>query len=384
MDHCLNLAELSDTAYFQALYRKAEQQHQPTSASIELTERCNLNCIHCYLGDQQQLRNNRLKELDTQQWYDLLDQIAAVGCLDLLITGGDPLLRKDFAEIYTYAKYRGFLITIFTNGTLLTDQILELFQQLPPFSIEISLYGATEKTYEQVTQQQGSYQRCLAAIERLHKASIHLVLKSVALKTNYAEIGQIKAIADRYDCKFRLDAEIQAGFNGDKTPLSVRLNPKEAALIEFADPKRATDWWDYYERSKDLSLAHPDRLYQCRAGFKGFHINPYGQLQSCLVVRQLSFDLTQGNLKEGLSWIQQALIAKKPPIDYACHQCENRLFCNSCPAFSYLETGNDATNASFQCQLTQERSRIVHQTKSHKHETTNKETALPKAVTEKD
>jgi MoaA/NifB/PqqE/SkfB family radical SAM enzyme len=118
---------------------------------MELTFRCNLQCAHCYcnlpLNDQDAIN----KELSTEKVCDILDQIADAGCLWLLLTGGEPLVRRDFLEIYTYAKKKGFMISLFTNGTLLTEKMADYLAEYPPFILEITLYGVTKETYESIT-----------------------------------------------------------------------------------------------------------------------------------------------------------------------------------------------------------------------------------------
>ena len=123
----------------------------PISGSIELTQRCNNQCIHCYnnlsIGDQ----NARGEELTLGEYRRILDEIAAAGCLWLLLTGGEIFIRKDFLDIYTYARQKGFLITLFTNGTLIDHEVADQLAQLPPFSIEITIYGHSKQTYESIT-----------------------------------------------------------------------------------------------------------------------------------------------------------------------------------------------------------------------------------------
>src|SRR4030042_1207561 len=87
----------------------------PLDVSLELTYRCNNRCVHCYCN----LPSNNTKaleeELTTEEIKKILNELSSMGSLWLLITGGEPILRNDFAEIYLYAKKKGFLITLFTN-----------------------------------------------------------------------------------------------------------------------------------------------------------------------------------------------------------------------------------------------------------------------------
>lgn len=136
----------------------------PLNVSIEMTRRCPLECLHCYnnlaMGDQEAHR----RELSKEEHFRLLDHLVELGCFWLLYTGGEILARKDFLEIYTYAKQRGFLITLFTNGNLVTEKIADYLREWPLFAIEITLYGRTKETYEALTGIPGSYQRCLRGV----------------------------------------------------------------------------------------------------------------------------------------------------------------------------------------------------------------------------
>ena len=107
------------------LHEKVADQRIPIAGSLEITERWNLRCAHCYInlpaGDQVA----RKDELTTAEIQNILDQIVDQGCLWLLLTGGEPFLRPDFLDTYSYAKQKGLLLTLFTNGTTLTPRIAD-------------------------------------------------------------------------------------------------------------------------------------------------------------------------------------------------------------------------------------------------------------------
>ena len=156
------------------LHQKVVGKRIPLVGSLEVTERCNLSCVHCYInlpaGDQ----GARKRELNAVEIYDILDQIVEEGCLWLLLTGGEPFVRPDFLEIYTYAKKKGLLITLFTNGTTITPRIADHLAEWRPFAIEITLYGHSQETYERVTGVQDSYERCRRGIELLQERELPL------------------------------------------------------------------------------------------------------------------------------------------------------------------------------------------------------------------
>ena len=128
------------------LHQKMQDQRFPLQATIEVTHRCPMNCVHCYnnlpIGNQDAQR----EELTLEEHCRILDEIVKAGCLWLLYTGGEIFARKDFPKIYTHGKRKGLLITLFTNGILITPEIADYLKEWPPFSIEVTLYGYTQKT----------------------------------------------------------------------------------------------------------------------------------------------------------------------------------------------------------------------------------------------
>ena len=336
---CAQTTLLSNKEYLLNLNKKVALQRIPFSGSIDLTNRCNLRCIHCYLGDKEDSPGPLRQELPAGKFISIIDEITEAGCLNLLFTGGEPLSRRDFSEIYTHAKKKGLLVTLFTNGTLITENIIELFEELPPHNVEISLYGATAATYEKITGVSGSFRRCLDGIERLRDANINLKLKTMLMRPNSHEFNDIRNMAKKYDLKFRSDAALFPCFNGSREPLELRIPPQEAIEKEFSDKERLKDWVEYYERMKGAPVS--DRLYTCGAGITCFHIDPYGILKPCLMVKGYNFDLTKGGFSAGWHDIIVKIREKKTSARFACAQCKKKALCDYCPAFFELENGRE-------------------------------------------
>ena len=344
---------LSNTEFLARLNARAAQRRIPLSGSIDLTHRCNLRCMHCYLGSKGARCKRRREELGTPQWLAVIEDIVDAGCLCLLITGGEPLLRKDFAEIYSHAKEKGLLVTVFTNGTLITDDLLDLFEDLPPRGIEVTLYGATAETYERITRVRGSHERCLEGIERLRDRGIKLTLKTVLMTLNSHEFGQMENMAHDYGTRFRFDAAVFPCFDGDKKPTLFRVDPAEAVEKEFSDDRRARQWKDYFRKLEGLSVK--DTLYTCGAGVTSFHIGPYGNLQPCLMVHDPQYNVAAGNFHEGWKETISGITERKVGPGHTCHQCDKRLLCGYCPAFFKLENGAEEVFSEYLCALGQHR-----------------------------
>jgi radical SAM protein with 4Fe4S-binding SPASM domain len=346
--------EVGYQQYFTEIAAKVGTGRVPLNAIIELTERCNLRCQHCYIHDPAQDHLVRSKELTTEQWFRILDELAEAGCLWMTWTGGEILLRTDFADLYRYAKCKGFLLVLFTNGTLLTPKLVALFQEWYPHYLEITLYGMTAKTYERVTGVRGSYEMCIRGIEALSNAGIPLRLKTVGMTLNKHELPAMYDYAASLDVGFRHDSVLRPTFHGQDIR-DLRLSPEEVVDLETLRPeaedalgKTLRDALDGVEGSP---MYDPERLYNCGAGFRFFHIDPYGQLTICHMVRSPGYDLTVGTFREGwedfLGRMRSAAVSKNIP----CHHCRVRALCVRCPAFANLENKDPETVVEYACEI---------------------------------
>jgi len=341
------MRELNYESFAETLEEKQACQ-RPLSGQLELTYRCNLHCIHCYC----QGSANPGNELTTKAWKEILDELHGEGCLWITLTGGEPLLRDDFMEIYRYARRRGFLISLFTNGTLFTDEVLDGLRTSPPFSIEISVYGTTEETHESVTRVQGSFRKTMETIHRLQSEKMPLILKTVGLKQNRPEILALKSMTERLlgKNKFKFDSFITARLNGDKTPCRCRLSPEDILNIENSDPEMTAETQAADRNAADL-LRSPEHLYQCDAWWHQFFITPQGNLQFCHLSRKYSSDLKEKRFHEGFYVEFPRLIHEEFQRTTPCQTCTLRKDCYYCPSRALLETGSEEGPVEYYCQL---------------------------------
>ena len=346
---CPHIPKIGYGEFGKRLREKIGAKRVPLAGSLELTFRCNLRCVHCYLGDAR-LGIPGNEELSYGEICDLLDQIVDEGCLWLLLTGGEPLLRPDLLETYTYAKQKGLLISLFTNGTLITPEIADYLQDWRPFQVEITLYGRTRETYERVTGVAGSYERCLRGIELLLDRDVPLRLKSMALTLNKHEILAMKEYAEGLGVSFRFDPMVNAGLEGAKEPTGLRLAPEEVLELDLADPERADEWRRFCDRALRMS-PDPDRIYVCAAGMRSFHVDPHGLLSMCLISRAPSYDLRRGSFREGWHRFLPEVRDEAASEAYECNQCELISLCGQCPGWAHLEHGDQEKRVDFLCQV---------------------------------
>ena len=334
------------------------QQRVPVAGSLELTRRCNLDCAHCYLGSRRERQAGRDDEMSTPWVLGLLDQLAEAGCLNLLITGGDPMIRPDSTEIYSRARQLGLLVTVFCNGTLVSDGVVEVFRQLPPQMVEISIYGNRASTHDRVTRMPGSQTTLLSAVERLKAAGVRVGIKTVLMTMNQSELGSMRRLARDLDVPFRMDAAIMPCLQPSECrPEEYRIDAVRAAELELDDKETKETWKRYAVRVP--SGAADNRLYQCGAGRTNFAISPEGMISPCLVMPHVAYDLRERKFADVWAEEMASTIGQSASTGYPCHSCAVRAACTACPATHRLETGREDLPGGHSCDAAQRRWQIL-------------------------
>jgi radical SAM protein with 4Fe4S-binding SPASM domain len=348
------MEQLSYGAFSADLHQRQSGQRAPMQVSIEVTRRCPLECQHCYnnlpMGDQ----DARSREMTTEEHFRMLDELVDMGCFWLLYTGGEIFARKDFLEIYTYAKKKGFLITLFTNGTLITEKIADYLMEWPPFAIEITLYGRTRETYEALTMIPGSYDRCLRGIKLLRERGLPLKLKTVATSINKHEITAMRRFAEEeLGVEFKMDGQINPRIDCSQSPLAVRLTPEEVVALDMNAPKGVSEYRRLAKSDLESppSLATSDTVYSCGGGLNSFAINAYGEMGICVISQQETFDIRQEGLGRAWEHSLLELRSRKRQQETKCVKCRIRSLCGMCPANGEMENGDKESPVEFLCHV---------------------------------
>jgi len=368
---CPHVPQITYGDFGKRIYASLVAKRTPINGSIELTFRCNLHCAHCYCNLPLNDKDAVEKELKTEEILGILDQIAEAGCLWLLITGGEPLVREDFLDIYTYAKKKGFIITLFTNGTLLTPEIADYLTEWAPFSVEITLYGTTRETYERVTRIRDSFERCMRGIRLLLERRVPLGLKTVVTTLNRDELWQIKGYAEKVGVDFRFDPLVNPRLDGTKDPCSLRISPEEIVELDVVDKKRAREWQRLC--NEDRGVIKADRLYTCGAGINMFHVDPYGRLSVCEMSRFHSYNLRYGSFRDGWYHSIPKSLGLAPKGRYRCGECDLITLCNQCPGWAWLENGDLQTPVEYLCRLAHLRTKMFSKRRINNEQRTRKD-----------
>lgn len=328
------------------------KERVPLNVTLEITHRCPLTCAHCYNNLPMADREAASAELTLDDYKRLLDELHQMGTFWLLFSGGEPFARKDFLDIYTYAKQKGFLITIFTNGTILTPAIADYLAEWPPFAIEITLYGHTRETYETLTGQPGSFDRCRRGVNLLLERGLPLKLKTVPTSINRHEVRDMQQFAEELGLEFKYDALVNPRTDCSQSPLAVRLRADEVVALEFDDPTRRSE----YRRLLNLDLAQgpppiSENLYFCGGGMTSCAVDPYGNLSICVISHQDHYNIREGSFTDGWNKGLLAVRKKKRRRLTKCNSCQIQSLCGMCPANGELESGNPESPVEFLCEV---------------------------------
>jgi radical SAM protein with 4Fe4S-binding SPASM domain len=345
-----------------ALHEKFTNKRVPMDVTLEVTRRCPLECQHCYnnlaMGDLAA----RNQELTKEEYFAILSELADMGAIWLLFTGGEIFARKDFLEIYAFANKKGFLVTLFTNGILINEKIADYLLEVPPFAIEITLYGRTKQTYEALTQIPGSYERCLRGIHLLLERGLPLKLKTVATKINRHEVVAMREFAeDELGVEFKFDSLVNPRIDCSQSPVAVRLSPEEVVALDMHWEKLAAE----HRKNLQRELAGPPpsanrAVYSCGGGIKSFAIDPNGKMSICVLSHQDTYDIRSGSVRQG--WDEFLLKVRQkqrahPPTK--CVECRIHSVCSMCPANGELENGNPESPVEFLCEVAHLRARAL-------------------------
>jgi radical SAM protein with 4Fe4S-binding SPASM domain len=334
------------------LHKHFGDKRTPVEVSLEVTRRCPLECQHCYnnlaMGDLAA----RNRELTKEEYAAILTELADMGVIWLLFTGGEIFARKDFLEIYTFAKQKGFLITLFTNGTLINEKTADYLREFPPFSIEITLYGRTKDTYEALTEVPGSYERCMRGIRLLLERGLPLKLKTVGTKINCHEVIGMKEFAEQeLGVEFKFDSLMSPRIDCSQSPLAVRLLPEEVVALDMHWPKVAAEHRKMLQSEIGKPPLHLNTVYSCGGGLKSFAIDPYGHMSICVLSHQDTYNIRKGGVKAGWEQFLLNVRQRKSTRPTKCDNCRLHSVCSMCPANGELENGDPESPVEFLCEV---------------------------------
>jgi radical SAM protein with 4Fe4S-binding SPASM domain len=315
----------------------------PLSVQLDLTYRCNEQCVHCYLDHDDH------GEMTTAEIKRLLKEMAEAGVFILTLSGGEIFMRKDFFEILECARDLTFCIKLKTNAVLIREVQAARLRDLGVESIQVSIYSHRPEVHDAITKVPGSLLRSIKAIRFLKSQGLKVIIANVLMTENMYDYQGVRALADELGTECTLDPTVTPKMDGDRSILA--LNAGESALRrlfrdetlvgnadEFCAPPPAPD-----EDSMD-SLP-------CSAGHTAAYVSPYGEFYPCV-----QFPLSCGNVRQQRFidiWRDSEQLKEVRSIRLrdlsSCSRCAHGSTCTRCPGLAFME-GNMRGPSTADCE----------------------------------
>jgi len=302
----------------------------PLSAHFDLTWRCNERCVHCYLDHDDH------GEVTTTEVKDILDQLAAAGTFFLILSGGEPVMRKDFFEIVEYARRLLFSVKIKTNGILIGEREAARLRELAVEVVQISVYSHRSEVHDAITKAPGSLQRTLRAIRFLRDQGLKVIIAGVMMRQNMRDYKEVQRMAEELGVTFQLDPTITPKLDGDTSILDLRI--PNTMLPELFRDSTLVDDVDEFCATAEVDTSALEAL-PCSAGHTACYISPYADVFPCV-----QFPLPTGNLRRqkfldiwrGSPQMQEVRGIRVSDL-HTCTSCGNVASCSRCPGLAYME-----------------------------------------------
>lgn len=333
----ININTVRSPYEFLPTISKSQLDFIPIDVHFDITYRCNLNCVHCYLGTQ---KGYKREEINISDVIKILNELKKIGTFSLTFSGGEPFMKEEFLSIVRFAREKGFKVNIISNGTLLTEQTINELNNLCVY-INISLYGNKQNVHESITGVNGSFLKTWNAIKILRNTNAKFKVKILVMKQNVEDISYlINSIQ-----KKNIDYEIHSGILPDFSRNLDVVNECQVSTSHIF--KKLNSYFknniEQYKKENWTPI--------CYAGRQRLGIDPFGNVYPCNLLR-----FNCGNmLKEDIFeiWYNSPIMnfirmLTKEQFNY-CNDCEAKQFCFFCMAVNFLKTKNIFLPADTTC-----------------------------------
>ncbi|MCX6841660.1 MAG: radical SAM protein [candidate division WOR-3 bacterium] len=326
----------------------------PLEGHIDLTYRCNNNCRHCWLSIPA-VDPARERELSFDEIKNIVDQARAMGTRRWSISGGEPMLRPDFPEIFEYLTRKAVSYTLNTNGTRITPEIGHVLKRKG--TKMVALYGATKETYDHVTSHPGGFEKVMQGFHYLKEAGAGFIVQLIPMRDNWHEWGRMTELAQSLSRHWRVGAP-WLYLSSCHDPVRnaeisrQRLDPREVVELDKPDLSYEDATAHEYEHAEG-----DDRLLaRCIAGRRDFHVDPYGGMTFCCFIKDpaLRYDLRKGTFRAAWDEFIPGLADKVhggAEYEGHCGSCGKRKDCRWCPVYGWLEHGRFSAPVEHLCDV---------------------------------
>lgn len=344
------------------MHRRAVAQGIPLSGTFELTPLCSMACKMCYVRmspEELAATGKRLRTAD--EWLALAREAKEQGMLLLLLTGGEPFLYPEFRRLYTELRQMGFVISINSNATLITEETVAWLKENPPQRINITLYGASDATYARLCGHPTGFTQVTRAIELLRYAGISVKLNCSVTPENVCDLEDIIAYSDEHKLVLQATSYMFPPLRRDAESVgrNARFAAEECARTEVKIRRLQYGAENLREYCKAIESHQPvdtplcadceGEGLQCRAGKSAFWVTWDGRMTPCGMVNEPAvFPFGQGFADAWQSLRAQTAALHLPP---ECASCDAKHYCHTCAAMCYTETGRYDCKPQYRCDL---------------------------------
>ena len=344
------------------MHRRAVAQGIPLSGTFELTPLCSMACKMCYVRmspEELAATGKRLRTAD--EWLSLAREAKEEGMLLLLLTGGEPFLYPEFRRLYTELRQMGFVISINSNATLITEETVAWLKENPPQRINITLYGASDATYARLCGHPTGFTQVTRAIELLRDAGISVKLNCSVTPENVCDLEDIIAYSDEHKLVLQATSYMFPPLRRDAESVgrNARFAAEECARTEVKIRRLQYGAENLREYCKAIESHQPvdtplcadceGEGLQCRAGKSAFWVTWDGRMTPCGMVNEPAvFPFGQGFADAWQSLRAQTAALHLPP---ECASCDAKHYCHTCAAMCYTETGRYDCKPQYRCDL---------------------------------
>lgn len=369
------MAERKVSPLTEYMFYKAGKLRIPLSGTFELTPMCNFACRMCYVRKTAEQVRNSVRPMRTlEQWVSLAKEARDAGMLYLLLTGGEPTCWPGFWELYEELMHMGLVISINTNGSMLKNEEIRKLTEHPPRCVNITLYGANDRTYENLCRVKNMFSVVDNTIGMLKAAGIQVKLNCSLTPFNVCDLedmvtyaqerGLILDIATYMFPPLRRDEDM-VGKNERFTPEQSAFYRLKSYRLQYGEDK----YREFLQMIQKGSIPPPgleegckdpvDGKIRCRAGKASFWVTWDSWLSPCGMMTDPRIELAERPFAE--AWKELTGICDTMTLSGICGKCPNMKLCHSCAAMAQTETGRYSGIPSYLCAMVKEMKRLAEE-----------------------
>ncbi|MBQ8485432.1 MAG: radical SAM protein [Bacteroidaceae bacterium] len=326
-----------------------------TSVMFELTYNCSERCIHCYnegatRNDQEISHRGDRKELEFEDYKQIIDELYEQGLFKVCLTGGDPFSKPFAWEIIDYLYNKGVVFDIFTNGQRIINDVERLANYYPR-TVGVSIYSGKEGDHDYITRVKGSWKKSVSVVKQLSELAVPLNLKCCVMQPNVKTYWMVADLAKQYGAIAQFEVSLTDSVEGDKCVSKyLRLSPEQLEIVlrDNNIPLYVGKEAPNYGGQKKKMDSNP-----CGAGDNSFCITPEGNVIPCCAFHTIFGNVKERSIKDivhcskELHWWNSLTLKQYEE----CGQHDYCDYCNLCPGNNFHENGTPLKASENNCYM---------------------------------